>query len=109
MVDKSGPQAVVPATPRKGGFPFQTAIADFVRRTQGWTVTAEEFPWRDHLGKDHFLDVAAESQAGNILTVEANKTDSEIYTFLLPEPARADELRAQVLHLKELTRPEATS
>lgn len=109
MADRSDPKVVVPAVLLKSGFPFQTAVADVVRRTPGWSVTAEEFPWRDDLGEDHFLDLAAESEAGNILTIEAKKTDSSIYTFLLPQPARVEEFRARVLHLRELTKPEETS
>jgi hypothetical protein len=108
MTDTPDPTVIVPASLVKSGFPFQTAVADMVVRTPGWILAAQEFPWRDDLGKDHFLDVVAESSSTGVrLTIEAKKTDKEIYTFLRPDAARPlvrdKECRARVLHLRELT------
>jgi hypothetical protein len=109
MTDIPDPNVVVPASLVKSGFPFQTAVADAVAHTPGWGVVAQELPC-DELAKDHFLDIVAEGRdSAVILTIEAKKTDKEVLTFLLPEPAKDSESGARILHLRELTRAEETT
>ena len=66
------------------GFPFQTAVADAVRKAEGWQVVAEEWPWQD-AGADRFLDVVA-SKGEVTLAIEAKKSDKDVFTFLSDAP-----------------------
>jgi hypothetical protein len=64
------------------GFPFQTAVANLISQTPGWSVAHEEFPWQDPGGTDHF-DIVAMN--GTVLALlECKKTQRETFTFLRP-------------------------
>jgi hypothetical protein len=68
---------------KRSGFPFQTAVADVIRRSKGWSVHASEYPWRGPENDDRFLDLVATNNKF-VLTVECKKTRQEILTFLRP-------------------------
>lgn len=65
------------------GFPFQTAVADRIRRLPDWRIRGEEVPWQDADGTDHFIDLIATRDKITIL-VECKKTVKEALTFLHP-------------------------
>jgi hypothetical protein len=74
------------------GFPFQLAVRDVFQRSD-WVIVEEEFPWRDPLGKDEFLDIVSAPSSSNrkvIATVECKKTTKEVYSFLLPPRNQRD-------------------
>lgn len=78
--DASPNQAVINGL-LASGFPFQTAIAEVVRKIHYCTIAAQEFPWRDEAGADHFLDLVVHTHS-LIVTIECKKTQKEIFTFL---------------------------
>jgi len=55
------------------GFPFQTGVAQTIRDTNLWQIDAEEFPWRDPLGGDQFVDIIC-SHGAMTAVVECKKT-----------------------------------
>jgi len=59
------------------GFPFQTTVAQIVRQATDWQVLAEEFPWRDESGIDHFLDLVG-TKHFFVVTIEYKKTQKEV-------------------------------
>ncbi len=82
------------------GFPFQTAISDSVRQMPNCRVEAEEFPWRDGNGADHFLDLVI---VNFIVTIECKKTQKEIFTFLQPSTSTQEHvIRARCLYLHQI-------
>ena len=78
------PQPVISALVASG-FPFQTAVVQMVKQLEDWKVVAEEFPWRDDVDADQFLDAVATNGVFTV-TIECNKTQKEKLTFLQPEP-----------------------
>lgn len=84
------------------GFPFQTAIAELISYVPGWSIVAEEFPWRDDIGSDRFLDLVI-SRHNLIVTIECKKTQKEIFTFLQPTETREENIiRSRCLYLRQV-------
>lgn len=79
---KEIPESVYHAL-RRSGFPFQTAIRHAAVGTGAWTLKESEYPWRDWLGKDEFLDLVIQRGSWHA-TIECKKTEKEVYIFLLP-------------------------
>lgn len=74
------------------GFPFQTAIADVLRCSEGWSIHASEYPWRASGDEDRFLDLIA-VHGMFFLTIECKKTRAETWTFLQPVgPSRSEHI-----------------
>lgn len=102
MSDKSNdiPEPVIGAL-LSSGFPFQTAIEKVVRRVQGCYIATEEWPWRDDTGSDQFLDLVV-TKGFFVLPIECKKTQKETLTFLQPEGADGDIIRARCLNLTQV-------
>jgi hypothetical protein len=65
------------------GFPLQTAVAQVINTSPGWSVYASEYPWLGPGYEDKFLDVIARN-AGLFLAIECKKTRKEQLIFLRP-------------------------
>jgi len=99
--DVAAKQAVLNAL-LKSGFPFQTAIAEIAPQVPRCKLIAEEFPWRDDAGTEHFLDLVL-YEDNFILTIECKKTEKEIFTFLQPaELLERDYIRARCLFVNQI-------
>jgi len=83
------------------GFPFQTAVSQIVRQATDWDVSAEEFPWRDESGTDHFLDLVG-AKYFFVVTIECKKTQKEVLTFLQPGGVNGDVIRKRCLYLTQI-------
>lgn len=94
------PQAAIGAL-LASGFPFQTTVASVVERLEWWKVVSEEFPWRDDLARDQFLDLVA-SDGQFVVTIECKKTQKETMTFLQPRATAADITRARILQMEQI-------
>ena len=101
--DSTTRQAVLNAL-LASGFPFQTAIAEIARQVPGYNVLAEEFPWRDETGTDHFLDLIIFKRDFNLIVpIECKKTQKEILTFLQSTAAvQRDSVRARSVYLNQI-------
>lgn len=85
------------------GFPFQTAITEIVKTLSNHTIAAIEFPWRDELGTDRFLDLIVR-RPDLTITIECKKTKNEKLTFLQPRlsgTANEDENRYRCVYLHD--------
>jgi len=94
------PESVINALVASG-FPFQTAVASLVPAVEGWTIVAEEFPWRDDTGADEFLDIVATNGTSTV-AVECKKTQKETFTFLRPGGGSERVARARCLYLTQI-------
>lgn len=95
------PQAVINAL-MASGFPFQTAIARVVSQAPRCNLIAEEFPWRDEIGGDQFLDLVAMKPPFFVVTVECKKTQKEILTFLQPDRGNGDAICVRCVYLTHI-------
>lgn len=94
-MENETPQAVIAAL-LASGFPFQTAVASAIGQLKDWSVVAEEFPWRDDLAGDQFLDLVV-SDDHFVVSIECKKTQKEMFTFLQPGSKGVSEERFQFL------------
>jgi len=94
-MENETPQVVIGAL-LASGFPFQTAVARAIGQLKDWTVVAEEFPWRDELAGDQFLDLVV-SDDHFVVSIECKKTQKETLTFLQPGNASVSEERFDFL------------
>jgi hypothetical protein len=78
----------------KGGFPFQTAIRQIIRRSPGCSVLRSEYAWRDSEHSDNFLDIVARKNRF-VIPIECKKTIKETFIFLRPlgEPTTTDHIK----------------
>jgi len=98
--NSEAPQAVINAL-LASGFPFQTAVARVVRQTPRCTLAGEEIAWRDGTGTDQFLDLVA--QKGHVsFPIECKKTQKETLTFLLPDGADGNVIRARCAYFSQI-------
>lgn len=98
--EESGSQQAIGAL-LASGFPFQTAVAQIVQHAPDCRVLAEEWPWRDDLGVDHFLDLVA-AKYFFVVTIECKKTQKELLTFLQPGGVDGDVIRNRCLYLNQI-------
>jgi hypothetical protein len=102
MVDQSPetPQAAINAL-MASGFPFQTAVARVVQQVPRCELIAEEFPWRDEISGDQFLDLVVRKDSF-IVAVECKKTQKEILIFLQPGDGNGDVICARCVYLNQI-------
>jgi hypothetical protein len=94
------PQVIINAL-MASGFPFQTAVARVVQHVPQCDLVAEEFPWRDEISGEQFLDLVAQ-KGPFIVAIECKKTQKEILTFLQPEDNDDDVIRARCVYLTQI-------
>jgi len=94
------PQVVINAL-MASGFPLQTAVARVIQHVPQCELIAEEFPWRDEISGDQFLDLIAK-KGPFIAAIECKKTQKEILTFLQPEDGDDDAIRARCVYLTQI-------
>ena len=90
------PQAVIESL-LASGFPLQTAIAEVAATVRGCSTVYQEWPWRDRIDADQFLDLVVE-KIGFSVCIEVKKTRKEHLTFLLPQGTSGDALAAQIVY-----------
>lgn len=107
MPDDDKTRGLIVASLLASGFPFQTAVARLVHTSVAdWSLSEQEFPFRDEDGSDKFLDVVAHHPLMYAM-IECKRTLKETYTFLQPGGADHDVISTRCLALEIPAAPAA--